>query len=218
MRGYPLLLLLISSQPISELHSNHIRMDILIPAEPGAWRCRKPVITQLSSGRARWRTRPSLTLEFVLHVQADEFSLPLQRQEKYVNLCITAADKPLWEASEKAYLCETQLITAFSELTSGDPESLASMPASPEHQAFSRLRPKGVRVKHLGSVCPLRLCVCEDSCVCRCVEYRDEDCYNHPCLRAEVPAHSRDRMLCKEIRDLKWKDDKQWGKKSLEFQ
>lgn len=44
--------------------------------------------------KARWRTRLSLTLEFVLHVQADEFSLPLQRWERYVDLCITAADKP----------------------------------------------------------------------------------------------------------------------------
>lgn len=45
--------------------------------------------------------------------------------------------------------------------------------------------------------------MCEEARVCpgTCAECRGEDCHNHPCLRAEVPAHGRGRVLCREIKE-----------------
>lgn len=69
--------------------------------------------------------------------------------------------------------------------------------------ALGRLWPKGVRIKHLGSVYPLGW---RGVCPCTCAECRGEHCHHHPCPRADVPAHGRGRMLCREIKEESWNE------------
>lgn len=115
-----------------------------------------------------------------------------------------------WLAStpQEADVCKAWMKTALSGLSSGDLHSLTSMPASPEHQAFGRLWPKGERVKHLGSVYPLgwRMRARRGVCPCTCAECRGEHCHHHPCPWDDVPAHGRGRMLCRKIKEQSWNE------------
>lgn len=114
----------------------------------------------------------------------------------------------LVSTSQEADVCEAWMKTVLFDPGPGDPHSLTSMPASPEHQAFGRLWPKGVREKHLGSVYPLgwRMRARRGMCPCTCAECRSEHCHHHSCPRADVPAPGRGRMLCWEIKEESWNE------------